>query len=97
MVEMRIYSHFNILSFQRSTAQYLLCRMSSLSEQLQTVRRRAEVCLYSGGRVDDLWLGVTDMAKLPLPPCIKYHHIAAETMVIHNSIGSNRKEVRWSH
>lgn len=85
------------MSFQRSTAQYLLCRMSSLSEQLQTVRRRAEVCLYSGGRVDDLWLGVTDMAKLPLPPCIKYHHIAAETMVIHNSIGSNHKEVRWSH
>lgn len=70
--------------------------MSSLAEQLQTVRQRAEVCLYSGGRVDDLWLGVTHMAKLPLPPCIKYHRIAAETMVVHNSVGSNRKEVRWT-
>ncbi|XP_075871631.1 E3 ubiquitin-protein ligase RNF31 [Nelusetta ayraudi] len=66
--------------------------MSSLAEQLQTVRQRAEVCLYSGGRVDDLWLGVTHMAKLPLPPCIKYNRIAAETMVVHNSVGSNRKE-----
>lgn len=68
-------------------------RMSSLSEQLQALRHRAEVCLYSGGRLDDLWLQVTDMAKLPLPPCIKYRHVAAETMVIHNSVGSDRKEV----
>ncbi|KAG8014380.1 E3 ubiquitin-protein ligase RNF31 [Nibea albiflora] len=32
------------------------------------------------------------IANLPLPPCSKYHHIAAETMVIENSFGSNRKE-----
>ncbi|CAK6977661.1 E3 ubiquitin-protein ligase RNF31 [Scomber scombrus] len=32
------------------------------------------------------------MANLPLPPCSKYHHITAETMVIENSFGSNRKE-----
>lgn len=71
-----------------------LCRMPSLSELLQEVRSRAEVCLYSGGRVAEVWAAVIDMANLPLPPCSKYHHIAAETMVIGNSAGSNRKEVR---
>lgn len=71
-----------------------LCRMPSLSELLQEVRSRAEVCLYSGGRVAEVWAAVMDMANLPLPPCSKYHHIAAETMVIGNSAGSNRKEVR---
>uniref|UniRef100_A0A3Q2WD32 E3 ubiquitin-protein ligase RNF31-like n=1 Tax=Haplochromis burtoni TaxID=8153 RepID=A0A3Q2WD32_HAPBU len=54
--------------------------MASLSEQLQDVRSQAEVCLYSGGRVVDLRAGVVAMANLPLPPCSKYHHIAAETM-----------------
>lgn len=68
--------------------------MLSLSELLQEVRSRAEVCLYSGGRVAEVWAAVMDMATLPLPPCSKYHHIAAETMVIGNSSGSNRKEVR---
>lgn len=71
-----------------------VCRMPSLSEQLQEVRSRAEVCLYSGGRVVEVRAGVMAMANLPLPPCSKYHHIAAETMVIENSFGSNRKEVR---
>lgn len=68
--------------------------MPSLSELLQEVRSRAEVCLYSGGRVAEVWAAVMDMANLPLPPCSKYHHVAAETMVIGNSCGSNRKEVR---
>lgn len=68
--------------------------MPSLSELLQEVRSRAEVCLYSGGRVAEVWAAVMEMAHLPLPPCSKYHHIAAETMVIANSSGSNRKEVR---
>lgn len=68
--------------------------MPSLSEQLQEVRSRAEVCLYSGGRVVEVRAGVMAIANLPLPPCSKYHHIAAETMVIENSFGSNRKEVR---
>lgn len=66
--------------------------MPSLSEQLQEVRSRAEVCLYSGGRVVEVRTGVMAMANLPLPPYSKYHHIAAETMVIENSFGSNRKE-----
>ncbi|KAM4552658.1 E3 ubiquitin-protein ligase RNF31 isoform 2-T2 [Odontesthes bonariensis] len=66
--------------------------MLSLSEQLQDVRKRAEVCLYSGGRVVEVRAGVMAMANLSLPPCSKYHHIAAETMVIENSFGSNRKE-----
>ncbi|XP_049455334.1 E3 ubiquitin-protein ligase RNF31 isoform X1 [Epinephelus fuscoguttatus] len=66
--------------------------MPSLSEQLQEVRSRAEVCLYSGGRVVEVRVGVMAMANLPLPPCSKYCHIAAETMVIENSFGSNRKE-----
>ncbi|TMS09721.1 E3 ubiquitin-protein ligase RNF31, partial [Larimichthys crocea] len=66
--------------------------MPSLSEQLQEVRSRAEVCLYSGGRVVEVRAGVMAIANLPLPPCSKYHHIAAETMVIENSFGSNRKE-----
>uniref|UniRef100_A0A8P4K078 RBR-type E3 ubiquitin transferase n=1 Tax=Dicentrarchus labrax TaxID=13489 RepID=A0A8P4K078_DICLA len=66
--------------------------MPSLSEQLQEVRSRAEVCLYSGGRVVEVRAGVMAMANLPLPPCSKYHHITAETMVIENSFGGNRKE-----
>uniref|UniRef100_A0A665VDI0 Uncharacterized protein n=1 Tax=Echeneis naucrates TaxID=173247 RepID=A0A665VDI0_ECHNA len=66
--------------------------MPSLSEQLQEVRSQAEVCLYSGGRVVEVRAGVMAMANLPLPPCSKYRHIAAETMVIENSLGSNRKE-----
>ncbi|XP_026006117.1 E3 ubiquitin-protein ligase RNF31 isoform X1 [Astatotilapia calliptera] len=70
--------------------------MASLSEQLQDVRSQAEVCLYSGGRVVDLRAGVVAMANLPLPPCSKYHHIAAETMVIENSFGRNRKETLGS-
>ncbi|XP_056913509.1 E3 ubiquitin-protein ligase RNF31 isoform X2 [Takifugu flavidus] len=69
-----------------------LQRMPSLSELLQEVRSQAEVCLYSGGRVAEVWAAVMDMANLPLPPCSKYHHIAAETMVMRNSSGSNRKE-----
>lgn len=73
---------------------YCMYRMPSLSEQLQEVRSRAEVCLYSGGRVVEVRTGVMAMANLPLPPCSKYHHIAAENMVIENSFGSNRKEVR---
>uniref|UniRef100_A0A3Q2XVI1 Ring finger protein 31 n=1 Tax=Hippocampus comes TaxID=109280 RepID=A0A3Q2XVI1_HIPCM len=66
--------------------------MPSLSEQLQEARSQGEVCLYSGGRVVEVRAGVMVMAQLPLPPCSKYHHIAAETMVIENSFGSNRKE-----
>ncbi|KAM9322401.1 E3 ubiquitin-protein ligase RNF31 [Pholidichthys leucotaenia] len=66
--------------------------MPSLSEQLQDVRSRAEVCLYSGGKVVEVRAGVVAMANLPLPPCSKYRHITAETMVIENSSGSNRKE-----
>ncbi|KAJ4936684.1 hypothetical protein JOQ06_001271 [Pogonophryne albipinna] len=66
--------------------------MASLSEQLQEVRSRAEVCLYSGGRVSEVRVGVMAISYLPLPPCSKYCHIAAETMVIENSFGSNRKE-----
>ncbi|KAK1878712.1 E3 ubiquitin-protein ligase RNF31 [Dissostichus eleginoides] len=66
--------------------------MPSLSEQLQEVRSRAEVCLYSGGRVAEVRVGVMAISNLPLPPCSKYCHIAAETMIIENSFGSNRKE-----
>lgn len=68
--------------------------MPSLSEQLQEVRSRAEMCLYSGGKVVEVRAGVMAMATLPLPPCSKYRHITAEAMVIENSFGSNRKEVR---
>lgn len=70
------------------------CRMPSLAEQLQNLRSRTQVCLYSGGTVVEMRAGVMAMASLPLPPCSKYCHIAAETMVIENSFGSNRKEVR---
>ncbi|XP_061551005.1 E3 ubiquitin-protein ligase RNF31 isoform X1 [Phycodurus eques] len=66
--------------------------MPSLSEQLQEARSQAEVCLYSGGRVLEARAAVTAMARLPLPPCSKYHHVSAETMVIENSFGSDRKE-----
>ncbi|KAM4623670.1 E3 ubiquitin-protein ligase RNF31 [Polymixia lowei] len=66
--------------------------MMSLSEQLQEVRSQAEVCLYCGGTVVEVRAGVMAMANLPLPPCSKYCHITAETMVIENSFGSNRKE-----
>ncbi|XP_061784604.2 E3 ubiquitin-protein ligase RNF31 isoform X2 [Nerophis lumbriciformis] len=67
-------------------------RMPSLSEQLREARSQVEVCLYSGSRVLEVRAGVMAMALLPLPPCSKYLHIAAESMVVHNSFGSNRKE-----
>lgn len=85
---------FVVVLTKRHASTVCVCRMASLSEQLQDVRSQAEVCLYSGGRVVDLRAGVVAMANLPLPPCSKYHHIAAETMVIENSFGRNRKEVR---
>uniref|UniRef100_A0A3B4AG94 RanBP2-type domain-containing protein n=1 Tax=Periophthalmus magnuspinnatus TaxID=409849 RepID=A0A3B4AG94_9GOBI len=66
--------------------------MRSLSEQLQQTRTQTEVCLYSGERQVEVWAGVMAMANLPLPPGSKYHHITAETLVIENSAGSNRKE-----
>ncbi|XP_061586901.1 E3 ubiquitin-protein ligase RNF31-like [Cololabis saira] len=66
--------------------------MASLSEQLQQVRHRAEVCLYSGGRVVEVRAGVAALAGLPLPPGNKYRHIAAEAMAVENSRGGNRKE-----
>ncbi|XP_061746510.1 E3 ubiquitin-protein ligase RNF31 isoform X2 [Nerophis ophidion] len=66
--------------------------MPSLSEQLREARSQAEVCLYSGSRVLEVRAGVMALALLPLPPCSKYLHIAAENMVVHNSFGSNRKE-----
>ena len=72
----------------------LVGRMPSLSEQLQEMRSQTEVCLYSSSRVVEVRAGVMAMANLPLPPCSKYRHIAAESMVIENSFGSNRKEVR---
>jgi len=67
--------------------------MASLSEQLHKVRMEAELCLYSGGSVVEVRAGVNTMANLPLPPCSKYCLISAETMVIENSFGSNRKQV----
>ncbi|XP_072296664.1 E3 ubiquitin-protein ligase RNF31 [Eucyclogobius newberryi] len=66
--------------------------MRSLSEQLQQMRTQTEVCLYSGERQVEVWAGVMAMANLPLPPGSKYHHIHAETLVIENSAGGNRKE-----
>ncbi|KAG7268378.1 hypothetical protein CRUP_031989 [Coryphaenoides rupestris] len=66
--------------------------MASLSEQLHKVRMEAELCLYSGGSVVEVRAGVNTMANLPLPPCSKYCLISAETMVIENSFGSNRKQ-----
>ena len=67
--------------------------MASLSEQLHEVRMQAELCLYSGGSVVEVRASIYAMANLPLPPCSKYCLISAETMVIENSFGSNRKEV----
>lgn len=68
--------------------------MRSLSEQLQQMRSQTELCLYSGERQVEVWAGVMAMANLPLPPGSKYHHINAETLVMENSAGANRKEVR---
>ncbi|XP_047445540.1 E3 ubiquitin-protein ligase RNF31 isoform X2 [Mugil cephalus] len=75
---------------EKSSDTYIL--MPSLAEQLHNLRSRTQVCLYSGGTVVEMRAGVMAMASLPLPPCSKYCHIAAETMVIENSFGSNRKE-----
>ncbi|XP_053740188.1 E3 ubiquitin-protein ligase RNF31 isoform X2 [Synchiropus splendidus] len=66
--------------------------MASLTEQLQEVRGRTEVCLYSNGKATEVRTGVMTMAKLPLPPCAKYRHIIAENMVVENSSSTNRKE-----
>lgn len=66
---------------------------SILSNQLEEVRCHAEACLHSTGSVLEIRAGILAMANIPLPPSAKYHYIAAETMIIENSIGNNRKEV----
>nr|XP_023865712.1 E3 ubiquitin-protein ligase RNF31 isoform X1 [Salvelinus alpinus]XP_023865713.1 E3 ubiquitin-protein ligase RNF31 isoform X1 [Salvelinus alpinus] len=65
---------------------------SILSNQLEEVRCHAEACLHSTGSVLEIRAGILAMANIPLPPSAKYHYIAAETMIIENSIGNNRKE-----
>ncbi|KAK7945303.1 hypothetical protein WMY93_001031 [Mugilogobius chulae] len=83
--------------------------MRSLSEQLQQMRTQTEDAVSVGAAAADAHTdggvsllrratggglgGVMSMANLPLPPGSKYHHINAETLVIENSSGSNRKEV----
>uniref|UniRef100_A0A8C7I1P6 E3 ubiquitin-protein ligase RNF31-like n=1 Tax=Oncorhynchus kisutch TaxID=8019 RepID=A0A8C7I1P6_ONCKI len=58
------------------------------SNQLEKVRCHAEACLHSTGSVLEIRAGILAMANIPLPPSAKYHYIAAETMIIENSIGS---------
>lgn len=66
----------------------------TLSEQLEEIRSQAEACLSRPGSVQDIRNAVTAVANISLPPSTKYRYIAAETMLIENSAGSNKKEVR---
>lgn len=71
----------------------LLSRMATLLEQLDQVRCQAEACLYTTGSVLEVRAGVSAMANVPLPPSVKYRYIAAEAMIIENTVGLQRKEV----
>lgn len=66
----------------------------TLSEQLEEVRSRAEASLSKPGSVQDIRNCVSAVANISLPPSSKYRYIAAENMLIENSAGSNKKEVR---
>ncbi|XP_046883121.1 E3 ubiquitin-protein ligase RNF31 [Hypomesus transpacificus] len=67
--------------------------MATLLEQLDQVRCQAEACLYTTGSVLEVRAGVSAMANVPLPPSVKYRYIAAEAMIIENTVGLQRKEV----
>lgn len=66
----------------------------TLSEQLEEVRSLAEASLSRPGSAQDIRNSVSAVANIALPPSAKYRYIAAETMLIENSAGSNKKEVR---
>lgn len=66
----------------------------TLLEQLEEVRSQAEACLSRASSAQDIKNGVSAVANISLPPSAKYRYIAAETMLIENSAGSNKKEVR---
>lgn len=68
--------------------------MASLSDQLEEVRVNAESSLSTPGSAQEMRTGVASMANIPLPPSSKYRYIAAESMLMENSSGNNRKEVR---
>lgn len=71
--------------------------MATLSEQMEEARSQAEQSLSMPGSAQEIKTGVSSMANIPLPPSAKYRYIAAEAMVIDNSAGNTRKEVRlWS-
>ncbi|XP_067109257.1 E3 ubiquitin-protein ligase RNF31 isoform X2 [Osmerus mordax] len=67
--------------------------MATLLEQLDQVRCQAEACLYTTGSVLEVRAGVSAMANVPLPPSVKYRYIAAEAMIIENTVGLQKKEV----
>ncbi|XP_060761598.1 E3 ubiquitin-protein ligase RNF31 [Neoarius graeffei] len=64
----------------------------TLLEQLEEVRSQAEACLSRASSAQDIKNGVSAVANISLPPSAKYRYIAAETMLIENSAGSNKKE-----
>lgn len=65
----------------------------TLSEQFEEVRSRAEECLSRPGSAQDIRNAVSAVANISLPPSAKYRFIAAETMLVENSAGSNKTEV----
>ncbi|XP_053507578.1 E3 ubiquitin-protein ligase RNF31 isoform X2 [Ictalurus furcatus] len=67
-----------------------------LSDQLEEARSWAEAILSRPGSAQDIRNGVSAVANISLPPSAKYRHIAAETMLVENSVGSNKKEAMAS-
>ncbi|KAF4076855.1 hypothetical protein AMELA_G00219870 [Ameiurus melas] len=67
-----------------------------LSDQLEEARSRAEAILSRPGSAQDIRNSVSAVANISLPPSAKYRHITAETMLVENSVGSNKKEAMAS-
>lgn len=65
----------------------------TLTEELEEMRSRAEASISRAGSAQDIRNNVSAVANFSLPPSAKYRHVAAETMLIENSAGSNKKEV----
>ncbi|XP_034998147.1 E3 ubiquitin-protein ligase RNF31-like isoform X1 [Hippoglossus stenolepis] len=66
---------------------------SSLSVQMDEVRRRAQSVLSSSGVAQDVKADVQTMASIALPLSEKYRHLTAEEMLRENTASRSKQEV----
>ena len=68
---------------------------SSLSVQMDEVRRRAQSVLSSSGVAQDVKADVQTMASIALPLSEKYRHLTAEDMLRENTASRSKQEVTF--